>query len=182
MCGLAQLHLLACTGKGYAHPSGKRTGADAEECQSVTVCRVHVRLNFENEAAEEIIIGVDLTCSGLSCTGSRGPFQKMVQEGRYTEIRQCRAEEYGRQLAVLDCLQIKGIACTVQKLHLATQDIQIRIRNDTLQRITEYTVCTKLNHAILLLIKINLVFQSVINAFKGQTIADGPCDSGGGQP
>ena len=60
-----------------------------------------------------------------SCTGSRGPFQKMMQEGRYTEIRQCRAEEYGRQLAVLDCLQIEGVACAVQKLHLATQDIPV---------------------------------------------------------
>lgn len=108
MCGLAQLHLLACTGKGYAHPSGKRTGADAEECQSVTVRRVHVRLNFENETAEEIIIGVDLACSSLSSTGSGRPFQEMMQEGRYTKIRQCRAEEYGDSLPSLIACKSKG--------------------------------------------------------------------------
>ena len=105
----------------------------------------------------------------------------MMQEGGDAEIRQSGTEEYGGQLAVFDSLQVKCIARTVQKLHFFTKDIQVCIGDDAFQGIAEYAVGTQVYYAVFLFIKVYLVFQSVIDAFKGQAVADGPGNRRGGQ-
>ncbi len=152
VCGLAQLHLLACAGKRDVHAAGKRAGTNAEKRQPVPMSRVHVRLYFENKAAEKPVCGFDFAIRCFSGTRRGRPFQKMLQKWRYAEVCQCRAEKDRRKPSFFHSLEVKRIARAVQKLHFAAKDIQICVRNNALQCIAEYTVCAQFYNAILLFI------------------------------
>ena len=79
------------------------SGANANESNAVSVARVHIRLNLENEAGEPSSRRVDLFGRHrTSSQGLRGEFHEAIKKGFQSEIGQSAAEKNRRLLAATD--------------------------------------------------------------------------------
>ena len=102
-----------------AHAFFKNAGADTHKGNSVTVSRVHVGLDFENKS-REIFVARLYHCTILqhSWLWLRRQFQEFFQEALHTKVGHRTAEEHRGQLACINLLHIKFIACHIQQLDI----------------------------------------------------------------
>jgi hypothetical protein len=80
---------------------------DAHEGDAVAVCRVHVGLDLEDDAAELRLVGLTSRC--IACAGRRGrQVDQRVQHLAHAEVVDRRAEEHGRLVPVEELLLVEG--------------------------------------------------------------------------
>ena len=111
---LGELDALAAGRMPHGHAPFEHAGAHAHKGQPVAVRGVHIRLDFEDEARELLVLRVDGPRVRHARGGRARIGKKAVQERLDAEIVARRTEEHGRQLAGEDLLQRKGIARHVQ--------------------------------------------------------------------
>ena len=94
----------------HGHVALEFAGADAEKGDAVTVARVHVGLDFKDEAGEGRIFRGDDNAAHQPRLGGRGMFEKAVEQQLDAEIVNAAAEEHGRGLAGQHRAFIEGFA------------------------------------------------------------------------
>ena len=103
--------LLAALDMVDFHSCLKLTGADTHECDTVTVCLVHIRLDLKYKGGEIFSQRIDHACQSVFLgSGEVVIFQEMLQESLDTEVCECGSEEYRGKLSGADKLLIKLIA------------------------------------------------------------------------
>ncbi len=73
--------------------------ADLYECDTATVVRVHISVDFEHETRERRLGRLYCALDGVDRTGRRCYLHKAVQKLFHAEGIECRPEEYGSDLA-----------------------------------------------------------------------------------
>ncbi len=80
------------------HALGELAGTDAEKGNTVTVRRIHIGLNFENEAGKILLFRMDLAADRLARPWWRSHLDKTIKHFSNTEIINGAAEKH-RSLA-----------------------------------------------------------------------------------
>src|SRR5210317_46597 len=75
--GFGNLHFLAKPDMVNSNPLTILAGADAHEGNAVTMPRIHVRLNFENESSQLLFHRIDITLFTFVRQGRRRMFDKL---------------------------------------------------------------------------------------------------------
>ena len=78
------------------HAGSEGAGIDAHEGDAVAVFRVHIRLDFEDEAAEFVFLWGDGAHCGLARAWCGSVFGKAIQHFAHAEVANRRAEIYRR--------------------------------------------------------------------------------------
>ena len=94
--GVRDLHLFAFADMEYFHTRLVFAGADAEECDTVAVLRIHVGLNLEHKAGELGLIGFYHPFSCVARLRCRGPIHQGIQHVLNAEVIDTGTEEYRR--------------------------------------------------------------------------------------
>ena len=89
--------------------TSKATRANAQECRTVAVFRVHVRLNLEDECAEGIFIGAHRALVGFAHHRGRRKLGKSIQQLTHTEVVHRRTEEYGAHFSLQELFMVERI-------------------------------------------------------------------------
>ena len=119
--GVAQVHLFAQAMVHDLHSPGELARADAEKGDPVAVGRVHVRLDFEGEAAEGLFLGMHHAGDGGARAGWGREFDKGVEHLAHAEVVDGAAEK-DRGLASFEILLVvKGVGCAVQEINILAQ-------------------------------------------------------------
>ena len=156
----------------------KAAGADAHEGDTVTVGLVHVGLNFEYECGKMFVKRIDDIVVGYSGQGRHGHFKEAFKERLNTEVVESRAEEHGAEAATADFLNIKVVACTVQKLYIIGKRLSEPVADKLVQLFGLIQLALdSLNPALATVELIegqNMPFLPVENALELTAAADGP--------
>ena len=98
-CWAAELQALAEAYVLVARITLEATGADLDEGDTATMVGVHVRMDLEDKASEGGFVGRYLTFLCLDRAGRWSDLYEAVEELLYSEVVECRAKEYGSDIA-----------------------------------------------------------------------------------
>ena len=118
---LGECDLLSGTHMFDGHALFEFAGADTHKGHSVSVVRVHVCLDLENESGEEIFIRCDYTFRGLVSLRSRCDLEELFKERLDAEVRDRGSKEYRGELAGKDLIEVEGVTRHVEKLDVILQ-------------------------------------------------------------
>ena len=96
-------------------------GADPQERHPVAVSRVHVRLDFEDEAGEIGIVRRHEAPIAGTRTGRRQQLGQGIEEGADAEVRQRAAEQDRRLIAGQEAIEVEGATDLRHQRHLLAQ-------------------------------------------------------------
>ena len=120
LLGLRKTHLSAALHMVVFRVTLEFARADPHKGQPVPVSLVHIGLDLKHESRKIRIKGIHNTAVSSAGQGRGRQLQESLQERLNAEVRQCRAEEYGRKLATANSLHVHFPACG-QKLHIIDQ-------------------------------------------------------------
>ena len=109
--------------------------ANAHERDAVAVVFVHVRLDFEHEAAEIVALRVDLFAGERVGVRQRAwrQAQEFLQKGLDAEVRERRTEEHRRKLSAAHSGVVELVARTVEQLDVIHQVLVVRLADELAQ-------------------------------------------------
>ena len=96
---LGKTHFLSSLHMEDFHSGVEFAGADAHECDTVTVCFVHVCLDFKDKRREILFDRIDYAAVCRTRKRRHRHREEVLQESLHTKIGERRSEEYrGRAL------------------------------------------------------------------------------------
>ncbi len=110
------LHILLFTNVVDLHAGFVLAGADAEERDAVTMFRIHIGLNLEDEAAEFGFIRFNHAFAGITRLRSRSPANERVQDVLHTEVIDTGAEEDRRLVTGKETFQGERFTSALNEL------------------------------------------------------------------
>ena len=147
------------------------------------MARVHVGLDFEDEAGEAVVRRFDdPAVIGHAGFGRRGEFEEAVEEQLHAEVVAGAAEKDGRELATVDFLAVVVVTSTVEhfELHFGLFE---GFGNGVLGHkivieAADFLRCSirAVNGALK---EMNVLFAAVIDTTKLLAEAEGPVDGAG---
>ena len=182
LLGLLHLHFLIGAGMPHRHALVEHAGNHPQEGQPIPVGGVHIGLDFENEAGEIFILGLDHALVAFPGQGPLGIAQETVEEGLHAEIGDGAAKEHGGQFSPAYGVQIEGVARLVQQLDLVRQAAAVMLVQGPLQGgvVDGKDGFARLGFAVVAAeIQFHRFFIPVVNALKISVHADGPVDGAG---
>ena len=100
------------------HSGVEFAGADAHECDTVTVCFVHVCLDFKDKRREILFDRIDHAAVCRTRKRRHRHREEVLQESLHTKVGERRSEEYRGELSLADKLLVKLCTCAVEQLDL----------------------------------------------------------------
>ena len=127
---LGKRDLLSRTHVVNGHALFEFAGADTHKGHSVSVVRVHVRLDLKYKTGEEVFCRLDNAFGCLVALRARSDLEELFQERLDTEVRDRGSEEYRCQFACEDLFEIKRIAGHIEKLDIVLQRLIVMLVQD----------------------------------------------------
>ena len=182
---LGQTHFFISLHMVDLHARIKTAGTDTHKSDTVSVCLVHIGLDFENKSRKILFHRIDDAHICLSRQRRISHLQEMFQESLHTEVGQSRSEKYGRQLTFADSFLVKLCAGTVQQFDFLFQlFLLILVHYIQKMRIVKIDLFLQTFLRTLHGIGESQYFSgiSVIDTAEFLTGTDGPVDGTGGDP
>ena len=154
----------------------KLSRAHFTESDTRAMIWVNIGSDFEYKSGELRFIRFHLTFFCLGRTGARSNFHKCIQQFLYTEVIQCRTEEYRSQLSFQITLYIKFGINTINKFKLITQFFCQRCSNPIVKLFGMNIYFHLFSHYLLGRLKeVKFLFINIIYAFEAGTTFNRPC-------
>ena len=115
---LKQTHLFITLHMIYFLGSVKFTGTDSHKCDSVSVCLVHVCLDFKDKRREILFDRIDHAAVCRTRKRRHRHREEVLQKSLHTKVGERRSEEYRGELSLADKLLVKLCTCAVEQLDL----------------------------------------------------------------
>ena len=115
---LGKTHFLSSLHMEDFHSGVEFAGADAHECDTVTVCFVHVCLDFKDKRREILFDRIDHAAVCRTRKRRHRHREEVLQESLHTKVGERRSEEYRGKLSLADKLLVKLCTCAVEQLDL----------------------------------------------------------------
>ena len=115
---LGKTHFLSSLHMEDFHSGVEFAGADAHECDTVTVCFVHVCLDFKDKRREILFDRIDHAAVCRTRKRRHRHREEVLQESLHTKVGERRSEEYRGELSLADKLLVKLCTCAVEQLDL----------------------------------------------------------------
>ena len=159
-------------------------GADTQERHAVAVVRVHVRLNFEDEAGEVVRVRIDSALVSFAAGWAWRDLQEALEERFDTEVRDGGTEVDGRELAAEDFLLVIGVSCNIQQLDFCLKVGESRVADGFSHFIVIGLGGLDLHHTGSVVAggrveEEYLVLFAAVNALEVAVGSDGPVHRGG---
>ena len=115
---LGKTHFLSSLYMEDFHSGVEFAGADAHECDTVTVCFVHVCLDLKDKRREILFDRIDHAAVCRTRKRRHRHREEVLQESLHTKVGERRSEEYRGELSLADKLLVKLCTCAVEQLDL----------------------------------------------------------------
>ena len=115
---LGKTHFLSSLHMEDFHSGIEFAGADAHECDTVTVCFVHVCLDFKDKRREILFDRIDHAAVCRTRKRRHRHREEVLQKSLHTKVGERRSEEYRGELSLADKLLVKLCTCAVEQLDL----------------------------------------------------------------
>ena len=115
---LGKTHFLSSLHMEDFHSGVEFAGADTHECDTVTVCFVHVCLDFKDKRREILFDRIDHAAVCRTRKRRHRHREEVLQKSLHTKVGERRSEEYRGELSLADKLLVKLCTCAVEQLDL----------------------------------------------------------------